>query len=67
MEKKPSQSPSLRRDEAGVSTVEYVIILILVVIGATVAWQRFGESLDSKIVTLTEQIEQLGADRLGPL
>ena len=57
----------LSRNEAGITTIEYVIILTIVVIGALVGWQRFGDALDAKIVTLTEHIENLGADRLGTL
>lgn len=57
----------LSRNEAGIATVEYIIILVIVVIAATVAWDRFGDALDARIVTLTEHIASLGADRLGPL
>ena len=58
---------TLSRNEAGVTTIEYVIILIIVAIGSITAWHRFGESIDSKVTTLTESIENLGIDQLGPL
>jgi len=57
----------LSHDQAGITTVEYVIILIIVAIGTMTAWHRFGDAIDSKVITLSERIANLGIDQLGPL
>lgn len=57
----------LSQDEAGITTIEYVIILIIVAIGSITAFHRFGDTIDAKVITLAERIENLGIDQLGPL
>ena len=49
------------KNEAGITTVEYVIILSIIAVGAISAWQRFGASLQFKIVWLSDIINGLGA------
>lgn len=39
----------LQRDERGLSTVEYVIILALVAVSAIGLWKTFGENIHAKI------------------
>jgi len=41
------QNSQLIRDEAGLSTVEYVIILVLVAAIAIGTWQTFGKTVTS--------------------
>jgi Flp pilus assembly pilin Flp len=46
---------SLVRDEAGLSTVEYVIILVLVAAIAIGTWQTFGRTVTSGLSKATQQ------------
>ena len=41
--------PSLFRDQRGLTTVEYIIVLGLVAIVGIAAWQQFGETLTGEI------------------
>ena len=49
----------LLQDDEGLSTVEYVIILILIAIVAIVAWQNFGQSVENKARQATGSINGL--------
>jgi|JI102314A1RNA_FD_contig_31_2875454_length_775_multi_5_in_0_out_0_2 Flp pilus assembly pilin Flp len=40
---------TLARDEEGLSTVEYVILLFLIAIIGIAAWKKFGNSVSSKV------------------
>ena len=50
---------SLLHDDHGLSTVEYVIILILIAIVAITAWQNFGQSVENKSRQATGSINGL--------
>ena len=50
---------ALLQDEEGLSTVEYVIILILIAIVAIVAWQNFGQAVENKSRQATGSINGL--------
>ncbi|MDB4932365.1 MAG: hypothetical protein JWM10_4849 [Myxococcaceae bacterium] len=52
---------SLLRDDAGLSTVEYVIILILIAVVGISAWRTFGNNVVGKITSGSNQIQGLGA------
>ncbi|MCB9599000.1 MAG: Flp family type IVb pilin [Sandaracinus sp.] len=52
---------SLVKDEEGLSTVEYIIILILIAVIAIVAWQAFGSAVKSKVEGSTDNITNLGS------
>lgn len=52
--------PDLVTDEAGLSTVEYIIILVLIAVIAIVAWKQFGESVEYHVRDSTTQINHLG-------
>lgn len=39
----------LARDERGLSTVEYVVLLVLIVAMAVAAWQSFGSNVNGKL------------------
>jgi len=59
MSKKPaSQSPaletrneslSLLRDQRGLTTVEYIIILCLIAVVGFAVWQKFGQTVKTKV------------------
>ncbi|MCU0673360.1 MAG: Flp family type IVb pilin [Myxococcota bacterium] len=54
------EKKSLVKDEEGLSTVEYIIILILIAVIAIVAWQAFGSAVKSKVEGSTDNITNLG-------
>ncbi len=53
------ENKALLQDEEGLSTVEYVIILILIAIIAIVAWQNFGNAVTGKADQSTAAINGL--------
>jgi Flp pilus assembly pilin Flp len=52
--------PSLRDDERGLSTVEYIIILVLIAVIAITAWKQFGEAVEFHVRDSTTQVNNLG-------
>jgi Flp pilus assembly pilin Flp len=46
-------------DERGVTTVEYVIVLVLIAIAGLAAWKRFGETVHRKVGDSTDRMYQL--------
>lgn len=51
---------SLRDDERGLSTVEYIIILVLIAVIAITAWKQFGEAVEFHVRDSTTQVNNLG-------
>ena len=51
---------ALVRDTEGLSTVEYVIILMLIAVVGIVAWRTFGNTVDGKINAGNSQVSGLG-------
>jgi len=51
---------SLRRNTEGLSTVEYVILLMLIAVVGIVAWRTFGNTVASKINNGNSQVSGLG-------
>jgi Flp pilus assembly pilin Flp len=49
----------LVRDERGLSTVEYVIILVLIAVVAIGVWRTFGDILMAQISGATTEIDDL--------
>jgi Flp pilus assembly pilin Flp len=56
----PEPHRSLHADTRGLSTVEYIIILILIAVIAITAWKQFGESVEYHVRDSTTQINHLG-------
>lgn len=52
---------SLLGDQRGLSTVEYIIILVLIAVIAIIAWKQFGESVEYHIRDSTTQVNHLGS------
>ena len=48
---KQSEKKGLLKDKRGLSTVEYIIILVLVAVGGIELWTKFGTTLEEKIET----------------
>lgn len=51
---------TLNKDTNGLSTIEYVIILMLIAIVSIVAWRTFGNTVVSKVNAGNSQISGLG-------
>lgn len=51
---------SLLRDTRGLSTVEYVILMAIVVIGAIGTWNNIGTKFKGKLVDSNTDIQTLG-------
>lgn len=51
---------ALIQDTEGLSTVEYVIILILIAVVGITAWRTFGNTVVNKINSGNSQISGLG-------
>jgi len=50
------------RDDRGLSTVEYAIILVLVAVIAIGAWTRFGSTVKDKIEQSNDAVEAIEVD-----
>ncbi len=59
IEKRAQNLRSLKNDEDGLTTVEYIIILFLIAIAAIAAWQAFGDTLQNKVGDADGQINGL--------
>ncbi len=60
-----AKSPkSLLRDQRGLSTVEYVILLVLIAASAITLWVTFGTSIRTKIAAANTEMEgvKIGKD-----
>ena len=51
-----------RNAEAGLTTVEYIIILCLIAIFAFGAWKRFGSSVNEKVKGSADTVDTLETD-----
>ncbi len=56
----PQDVSHLLADEQGLSTVEYIIILILIAVVAITAWKQFGEAVEFHVRDSTTQVNHLG-------
>lgn len=55
----------LGRDTRGLSTVEYTILLVLIVAGTVSIWNKFGDELVNKVTEGKEALGSVGADQGG--
>lgn len=49
------------RDESGLTTVEYALLLALVVVGAIVAWQALGNTVKTTVNSSAGSITNAGS------
>ncbi len=57
---------ALRLDDRGLSTVEYVIILVLIAAGAIGTWQTFGRNVKQKIADSNAEMSNVSVqDKQG--
>ena len=64
LKKKPDKKTkrvrrSLLRDNRGLTTVEYIIILCLIAVVGFGVWKKFGEKVKEKVGGSTEQVDEL--------
>ena len=50
---------SLLRDNRGLTTVEYIIILCLIAVVGFGVWKKFGEKVKEKVGGSTDQVNEL--------
>jgi Flp pilus assembly pilin Flp len=55
---KSNKTLSLRRDERGLSTVEYVILLVLMAVAGITIWNTLGGTVVKKITESNERIDK---------
>ncbi len=60
------QIQKLLKDDRGLSTVEYIIILCLICIVAFAAWKKFGETVKGKVGGANDQVETLPTESEAP-
>ena len=48
----------LSRDQRGLSTVEYVVLLVLIVVMAVALWNVFGNTLSDKLLESATEFDQ---------
>ena len=51
----------LHSDDRGLSTVEYVIILVLIAVAAISVWTQFGNAIVNKVNSSAKTINTLGS------
>lgn len=54
---------SLVRDERGLSTVEYVIILVLIAAAAIGLWVTFGKNLKDKLTDVNSEMDKVKIEK----
>lgn len=57
---------SLRSDERGLSTVEYVIVLVVIGLIGIAAWRVFGSNTATRAIEAREEVGGLGESVDGP-
>ncbi|HJL26588.1 MAG TPA: hypothetical protein RMH80_30500, partial [Polyangiaceae bacterium LLY-WYZ-15_(1-7)] len=50
----------LVQDSRGLSTVEYIVIIVLVAVLGIIAWQLLGESVEDRVSDATTEIGGIG-------
>lgn len=60
MAKNRNDLTTLLRDEEGLSTVEYIIILVLIAVLGIAVWTSFGSSVRTQVESSTEAVDSLG-------
>jgi len=62
MNTRTRSSAALLSDERGLSTVEYVIVLMLIAIVGIISWQKFGGAVASKAHEAKNEIRALSGE-----
>ena len=62
IEKRITNKKSQAMDDRGMSTVEYIIVLVVVALGCILAWQKFGAVVSEKIAEQATAVEGISAE-----
>lgn len=54
-----SRLSGLHKDERGITTVEYIIVLVLIAITAYAVWDKFGTKVRAVVNTSSGQVDKL--------
>jgi Flp pilus assembly pilin Flp len=54
-----TRSNNLAKDERGLTTVEYVILLVLIAVGSISMWRTFGSSVTANITKSADSVSGL--------
>ncbi len=54
-----TQRRSLSSDQEGLSTVEYIIILVLIAVLAITVWRQFGQAVETNVRDSTADVQGL--------
>lgn len=64
----PRSAPStasLLRDERGLSTVEYIILMVIIVVGCVGIWNSIGSKVVTDLTKAEQAINDIGANGQG--
>ncbi|MCP4444071.1 MAG: hypothetical protein GY811_01835 [Myxococcales bacterium] len=50
---------NLTRDTRGLSTVEYLILLVVIGVAGITVWQKVGESIDNKATSSRQSLDSM--------
>lgn len=54
------QKLGLLQDERGLSTVEYIILMVIIVVGCVGIWNSIGEKVVADLTSADEAIQEIG-------
>jgi Flp pilus assembly pilin Flp len=57
---KTKSKKSLVKDERGLSTVEYIILLVLIAVAGITIWNEFGDAVIAQVSGAKDEITSLG-------
>ena len=61
----PTSCRSLLADQRGLSTMEYAVLFIIILVGALVAWSTLGEDLEAQLRGGTGTVSETLSGRTG--
>jgi Flp pilus assembly pilin Flp len=62
VQKRPKTKNGLLQNQKGVSTVEYIIVLVLIAVACIAMWSKFGKTVHEKIKASEEGVSGLVED-----
>ena len=60
------QMPSLLKDQRGLTTVEYIIILCLIAVVGFAVWKKFGETVKERVGEADGTLGTMSGTSSGP-
>jgi Flp pilus assembly pilin Flp len=62
VQKRPKTKHKLLQNQKGVSTVEYIIVLVLIAVACIAMWSKFGKTVHEKIKASEDGVSGLVED-----